>query len=151
MQSRNRLLSALSANDLAALSPFLTEVQLLAGQVLYEPGSAVEAVYFPGGAVLSIITVMLDGRSVESATVGNESVVGAVTALTSSHAHARTIAQISGSVFKLPATQLRARVLQSPALLKILLLHVEENIAQLSNPPHAMHCIRWANGWRAGF
>lgn len=130
MQLRNRVLSNLSTAELNALSPFLTEIHLAAGQVLYEPGDEVEAVYFPSDAVLSVVTVMRDGRSVEAATIGYESVVGVISALSDTRAHARTFTQIGGSALKAPAARLRTLVADSPSLLKVLLSHVQGDIAQ---------------------
>jgi CRP-like cAMP-binding protein len=130
MQLRNLVLSNLNLSQFGVMSPFLTEVHLAAGQALYEPGDDVEAIYFPSDAVLSIVAVMRDGRSVEAATVGNESVVGVINALAGAPVHSRTFAQIGGSALKLPATRLRTLVGESPSLLKILLMHVQDSIAQ---------------------
>ena len=119
-------------------------MQLSAGQTLYSPGDVVQAVYFPGDAVLSVVTVMQDGRAVEAATVGNEGVVGVITALAAVPAHARTFAQIGGSIFRLPAAHLREMVAESPQLLKVLLVHVHQSIAQSEQSVacNALHSAR---------
>lgn len=123
LRYRNNLLSALDAADVAALAPHMTETALSRGQVLFEPQDPVEAVYFPSNAVLSVVTVMLDGREAETASVGRENAVGLLAALAETTAPARIFAQIAGSAIRIPATALRARVADSPGLRIVLLRH----------------------------
>lgn len=127
---RNFLLSGLDDADRDALLPDLTEVSLAAGQVLYEVGDEARSVYFPSSAVASIVTVMSDGRSVESFTVGRESGVGLVSAAAEVAVQARVFAQIGGSALRLPATALRRRLADSPTLANHLLTHVHANLLQ---------------------
>ena len=130
MRLLNDVLSGLSMSQMARVSPFLSEIQLAAGQSVHEPGQRVDAVYFPSDAVLSVVTVMLDGRSVEAATIGNESVAGVVSALAGVPAHARTFAQIAGGALKMPAWALAEQVSADATLLKSFLGHVHKDIAQ---------------------
>lgn len=66
----NRLLGAIPAPDRKrpALNLELVEVELK--QVLFDRGKRIDSVYFPGTAVVSILTTMDDGTGVEIATVG---------------------------------------------------------------------------------
>jgi CRP-like cAMP-binding protein len=126
----NFLLSGLNADDLAALSPGLTEIVLAAGEVIYEPGQQPDAIYFPGGACISIVTILTDGRVVETTTVGRESAAGLMEAITHRPATTRAFAQIAGGAIRLPATLFRAQMLKSPALASLTLLHVRANAVQ---------------------
>ena len=122
---------ALTSDDLGALSPAMTEVVLATGEVLFEPGQRPDAVYFPGGACISIVTILADGRTVENATVGRESAGGLMEAITERPATARAFAQIGGGAMRIPATLFRVRVmLQSPTLAHLTLLHVRANGVQ---------------------
>jgi hypothetical protein len=69
----NRLLAALGPEDFAYLDPHLTLVELQRGQVIYEAGETIQYTYFPHNAVVSLVTVMMDGKSAEMATFGCES------------------------------------------------------------------------------
>src|SRR3954469_5506451 len=73
---RNRFLARLPEAEFRRLLPLLQPVKLALDQVLYEPRGAIDYAYFPGGAVLSALTVMRDGNAIEVATVGNEGLVG---------------------------------------------------------------------------
>ena len=130
MKLLNFLLSALTPDDLAALSTGMTEVVLGNSEVLFEPGSQPDAVYFPGGACISLVTLLSDGRTVENATVGRESAAGLLEAITGRPATARAFAQVAGGAMRVPALLFRARMLQSPALAHLTLLHVRANAVQ---------------------
>ena len=108
----------------------MKEVSLGAGQVLHEPGDTVELVYFPSSAVVSVVTVMGDGRSVETASIGYEGVGVLLPALTGVPSESRMFAQIPGGAISLPAARLRARMNESPALLKLILRYIQANMAQ---------------------
>lgn len=124
MKLLNFFLSALAPDDLAALSPGMTEIVLGVGEVLFEPGSRPDAIYFPGGACVSLVTLLADGRTVESATVGRESAAGLMEAMTERPATARAFGQIAGGAMRMSAALFRARVQQSMALADLALLHL---------------------------
>jgi CRP-like cAMP-binding protein len=73
---KNRLLASLSVSEFNRLRPHLITIPIHARQILHLKGKAIEAVYFPNGGVASITALMLDGRMVEVATVGDEGMVG---------------------------------------------------------------------------
>jgi CRP-like cAMP-binding protein len=130
LEIRNLVLLALRKDDRQALEPHFSFISLASGDVLYEPGYPVEWVYFPNTAVLSVVTVMADGRTVESDTVGYESVVGALCALGGTHAVSRTFNQIPGTAVRIGAARLRRRADESAALRKLLIRHAQANLAQ---------------------
>lgn len=130
MDQRNLFISGLSPAQVLALEPDLRGVRLASSEVLHEAGDKVHHVYFPNNAVLSVVTLMRDGRAAESATIGYESVVGIVPALTEKAGHARVFVQIAGGAMKMDAARLRAHVGQHPELLRSLLSHLQNDIAQ---------------------
>jgi CRP-like cAMP-binding protein len=127
---RNHVLKGLPQADREALEPLLQPIVLASGDVLYEPTYNVDWVYFPVTAVLSVITVMADGRAVESDTVGHESAVGLLSALGDSASVSRTFTQIPGLALKLSSARLRRRAEESPELRRLLIRHALANLAQ---------------------
>ena len=103
--------------------PEMTEVSLSQGQVLFEPGGPVGVVYFPSSAVISVTTLMQDGRSVESLTIGRESGVGLLDAASNQPPQSRIFAQVAGSALRLPAPILRQRLVESEAFTTLMLRH----------------------------
>jgi len=80
--------------------------------------------------VLSVVTVMADGRTVESDTVGYESAVGVLCALGASASVSRTFTQIGGSTIRLSASRLRHRAEESASLRRLLIRYAQANLAQ---------------------
>src|SRR5215218_477784 len=97
----NRLLAALKPQDFAHLEPHLAIVGLQRGQVLYEAGEAVKHTYFPHDAMVSLVTVMRDGKSAEMAVFGCEGLFGLVSTFVSSQAFGRYIVQLSGTASRI--------------------------------------------------
>src|SRR5437588_436208 len=72
----NRILDALPPEAYDRLLPALSPVSLELKDLLLESGKAIDTVYFPVSAVVSLLTTMDDGSAVEVATIGNEGIVG---------------------------------------------------------------------------
>jgi CRP-like cAMP-binding protein len=70
------LLAALPAVEFERLAPRLELITLRLGETLYEPGGQLQHAYFPTTAIASLLYVLQSGSSAESASVGNEGVVG---------------------------------------------------------------------------
>ena len=130
MDVRNQVLNAISPSDRTTLEPHLKPVTLASGDVLFEPEQPADRVYFPNTAVLSVMMVMEDGRTVETDTVGNESAVGILAALGASMSVNRTLTQIPGTALVIPAARLRQISEESQALRTVLLRHAQINLAQ---------------------
>lgn len=77
MNSRmNRLLADLPVSELQQMAPHLRLVSLVKGQNLWLAGKTPEHVYYPVGALVSMMNDMPDGYSVASHTFGNTCMVG---------------------------------------------------------------------------
>jgi CRP-like cAMP-binding protein len=110
--------------------PSMSEISLPQGRVLYEVGGPVEVVYLPSSAVASVVTVMSDGRSVETSTIGRESGVGLLNAVSRRPMESRVFVQVGGAAFRMPASALRNQVLKSADLNALLLVHVHATLVQ---------------------
>jgi CRP-like cAMP-binding protein len=98
----NHLLDALPAAKSQRLARSLTPIFLPIKTVLFEPGRTIESVYFPLYGVVSLVTPLGDGTTVEVATVGNEGVVG-VPLTPSGSLAVRAISQVAGWVIRMDA------------------------------------------------
>lgn len=90
----NRVLGALPPEEYELLLPALSAVSLELKRRLLEPGKATDTVYFPVTAVVSLLTTMDDGSSVEVATIGNEGIVGVLVFLGAQAMGARDLYQV---------------------------------------------------------
>lgn len=118
---RNRLLAALSPDALAHLTPHLTRVRLEQGQVLYQEGALLTHTYFPETAIVSLVTHLPDGPSIECGAVGCDSAVGFVGAACVNVALRQKVVQLPGDAWMIEADRVRAAVDASPEILHLML------------------------------
>jgi hypothetical protein len=95
-ESVNGLLSALAEASGERLVVKTQRVSLSVKDILYHPGDPITAVYFPLTCVISMMTEMKNGATIEIATVGNEGVLGMPVFLGIDEAVALGITQVSG-------------------------------------------------------
>lgn len=129
--------------DFDLLKPWIISEKLERNQVLNEPGSEVDTVHFPAGAIISIITMMEDGRGVESCNIGHENAYGLASALGSTRSVDLVIAQVPGASYRLPTPRLRAVAEQSPPLTDLMIRHVQSTLAQTAQSAacNALHPV----------
>jgi CRP-like cAMP-binding protein len=103
---RNRLLALVPQEERERLAPMFELVELDLRQTVYEEDQPIEHVYFPLNGVVSLVSMMEDGRGIEVATIGNEGMAGLPVflqaSLTSSH---MSFSQVPGQALRMPAGQ----------------------------------------------
>lgn len=137
--SNNLILSALPASEFDVLATHLIRVNLAQGETLYEVGEEIVNAYFPLDAVVSSLSMMKDGDSLEVGVIGNEGVVGLSIIFGAERAPLRTIVQVAGRALRLDARMLRAAFMRGGAMQKLLLRYTNANIMQISQ---AVACNR---------
>ena len=143
MKFRNVLLGQIPDQDINALAGSMTEVVFDREAYLVDAGETPSYLYFPSTCVTSVVTVMRDGRSVETSTIGRESAPAILPVLTGEPALNRVFAQIGGSAMRIPAALIRKQALASPALMTLLLRFAQANAyqAELSVACNALHQV----------
>jgi CRP-like cAMP-binding protein len=146
----NRLLAALGSEDLAHLKPHLDFLELQRGQVIYEPGETLKFTFFPHDAMVSLVTIMRDGKSAEMAVFGCEVLFGLVSAFVSSQAFGRYIVQLGGSTSRIELPRMHAAMTAHPMIRQLVLRYTEALMAQTlqtvaCNAVHNVEarCCRW--------
>jgi CRP-like cAMP-binding protein len=105
---RNKILAALPIKEYGRLFTHLTPVSLRSGETLYETEARIKYVYFINGAVVSLVTHMEEGASVEVGLVGNEGMVGLSVVMGDSVSQNHAIVQIPDGAMRMGAGALRA-------------------------------------------
>lgn len=106
----NRILAALPAEELAALTPQLELVQLATRTVIHEADSAIEDVYFPVAGVAALVATGEGGEEVDTAIIGREGLVGLPVFLGTRQMPVRAIVQVELTALRLGADQLRGHI-----------------------------------------
>lgn len=97
----NKLLQALTPAAYDRLSTKLKPVELRAKQILYKPNESIGEVYFPETAVISQLTVMNNGDTLETATVGREGASWISAHIGAPSMPCETVVAIGGNAHKL--------------------------------------------------
>ena len=146
----NRLLASLPTASFEALLPFLDVHQLARGTVLYERGQPMKAVWFPVTGVASLITEDKMGKGIEVATIGFESMVGALTLLDMGPSMHKVLYQVPGMALRAPVSKFKQVLARDLNLSRALGRCVQALIGQMSqtaacNRLHLLEerCARW--------
>lgn len=150
ISTRNRPLSALPRDELAAIAPALEPVPLRYREVLHDRGEPIEHVYFIEQGVASVLTVMSSGSMSEVGMIGNEGMVGVATVLGAASSAQRVIVQAPGDALRLAAAPCQAAFARHPSFHAIVLRftgHFLDLSAQTAacNLRHSasQRCARW--------
>jgi CRP-like cAMP-binding protein len=103
----NRLLRHLAADERDALLSLLSPVDLKLREIVAERGSAVRHVYFPCSAILSVLSVMANGDSVEVGTIGNDGFYGIDPLVGIAMATETTLCQMPGTALRMSVADFR--------------------------------------------
>jgi len=128
---QNRLLAALQPADFSLLKPHLKQTTLEQGVLLHEQEDPVQQAYFPQSGMISLLAVMGDGQAIETAIVGREGTVGAMSGLGPAHAPSRAVVQVPGTATVIATSRLQAAVRQSDHLKNVILHYKETLLAQV--------------------
>jgi CRP-like cAMP-binding protein len=127
---KNLLLNLLAPSDLKILEPQLKPARFEQHDVLFEADERISHVYFPTGAVISLVITLSSGEVIEAAMVGMDGVVGAAAALDGKTSLSRGIVQLGGEIVVCSIDALKSAALQSPKLLALLIRHEQTVYAQ---------------------
>lgn len=139
----NKLLASLPHVDFLKVLPLLTQITLAQGDLLQNPGEEVSHVYFPHDGMISLLAVMLDGRAIETATVGPEGVFGVMAGIGVHKTLAKAVVQLPLTASRLSATAFRQAV-QSIEPLRNLVVRANDALlaqVQMTTACNALHNV----------
>ena len=96
----NKILAKLSAETLEELRPHFERVSLHHGQHVIIPDEPIRHCYFPLNCLLSLVTQLEDGSSVESGTIGREGMSGIPIILDAMQTPMPTFTQVPGDAVR---------------------------------------------------
>ncbi len=115
-RSANRFLAALPPGAFSLIEKSLKTAPFERGTVLFNADDEVNQVYFPHHAMISLVAVMNDGVSIETATVGRDGAAGVMAGLGKHRSFVRAVVQMPGVISSIPALRFRAAAQESEAL-----------------------------------
>lgn len=128
----NHLLGALPDLDFQLMARHLEPITLRLGESIYEPDSPLHHAIFPTTSIVSLHYVTATGASAETAAVGREGMVGLALFMGGLTTASSARVLVAGGAFRLPAGQLQQAFGDVESLRKLMLLHTQSIIAQIT-------------------
>jgi CRP-like cAMP-binding protein len=128
----NHVLGALPAEAQLRLAPFLEEVVVERGEVLFEPGERPHQIYFPVDAIVALLCSTEAGESSAIALTGCEGVVGASLFLGREIPATRALVHAQGRCYRAAAAVLRAELAQGGVLHALASRHMLDTLSQMA-------------------
>jgi CRP-like cAMP-binding protein len=125
LPNQNHILAALPHADYERLAPHLERIDALRGHTFYSAGAQMDYAYFPVGAMISLVSEMADGTSVEVGVVGFEGMAGLPLVLGVDVSPHTTMIQLPDGVFRLRADVLKEEFKRGDALHDLLLRYAQ--------------------------
>jgi CRP-like cAMP-binding protein len=147
---RNSILSSVSSPQREAIARHLQPIELVVRQNIYLPDETIRWVYFVEAGMISVVSKMSGGRSIEVGTVGREGMAGAVLLLGADAVPYHHYVQLPGHGYRMDAdaikeaaernVELRDRILRYQAAFL-----VQSMQTAACNGLHAIiqRCCRW--------
>lgn len=129
---KNRILVSLPAEEFAELSPLLEPVRLEAGQTLYGEDEVIGHVHFIERGLLSLLSTLEDGTTIEVGALGREGVGGLSLLLGADKTVHRALAQADGSALRVRAERVREAFGRLPAFQSKVLRYTRLLMSQIS-------------------
>lgn len=148
----NHVLAAVLQAELERLRPYCIRTRLVRDQILVEQGQVIEHVFFLEGGVVALIADPGAGQpGIQVAMIGREGLTGGLALLDSaSVAYSSALVLVPGPALRVPLSELRLRMNESPLLrdaclryLRALTRQIMETAACNARHSLSQRCVRW--------
>lgn len=147
---RNRILSALPAEEFKRVADKLHRVELALGESLHRAGEPIEQVYFVDSGFISALTMLSEGQPLEIGLIGSEGAAGVSVVLGATNSYSETMCQTGGGAYRIATPALLEIVAHAPHLRDLLLrythvFHVQVAQTAACNAHHELsqRLARW--------
>ena len=136
-RSVNKILSALTENDLSLLAPDLAPVDLPLRKRLEIARRSIEHIYFPDTGFVSVVADGAPEQHVEVGMIGREGMTGLAVVLGTDRTSNETYVQNAGAGQRISADSLRHAMGKSSTLQPLLLLYAHTFLIQVTQTAKA--------------
>jgi CRP-like cAMP-binding protein len=127
----NQLLDALAPDSRRRIDPHLEPIDSKLGAMVCDAGGSLRHAYFPGGSVLSLLTVLENGAAIETANIGREGAFGLFAAMYSRVSFNRCIVQLEGHTVRCPIELLQYEFQNSEHVRNLFVSYSETLLSQV--------------------
>jgi len=129
---QNHLLAALPDADYARLLPDLELIPMPLGRAIHESGGTLDYAYFPTTSIVSLMYVLEDGASAETAVTGFDGVVGIALFLGGNSTPNRAVVQSAGFGYRLRVSVLKREFNLNGEFTRLMLRYTQALITQMA-------------------
>ncbi|GAC1365262.1 MAG: Crp/Fnr family transcriptional regulator [Actinomycetota bacterium] len=141
----NHLIAALPPSERAALLARTTQVTLAGRDIISQRYQPLANVYFPLSGMVSLVTTMRDGSTIEMATIGREGMIGVpMMSRRPATSGADAVIQVAGDLLRMPTAHFQA-LLGQTEVLPALVGHFSEGLFQLVSQNAACNRLHTAD------
>ena len=140
----NLILDCVDERTRGRLLSHARDVPMARSQELFLPGETMTRVLFPSSGVVSLQARMLDGNTIEVATIGREGIVGLPVLLNGGRAgNIEAVCQVGGQALEMDAVDLDKLARSEPSFMTILLRYSQALFNQLMQAAacHGLHSV----------
>jgi CRP-like cAMP-binding protein len=131
-RTQNRLIDMLPNGERVDLVSRVDRIPITPHDMLHAIGRPIRDVYFPISGVISLMTPLQDGTAVETATVGNEGMVGVHAFLGGgASGNGQAMSQVPGEMFSIRADSFRAFIEGDGKMRDIMRAYTQALFAQI--------------------
>jgi CRP-like cAMP-binding protein len=112
----NRILASLPVEEYERIAPYLEEIRMNLGEVLFEPDQKIEYVHFPKRGIISVCAVMEDGTQIEVGVIGNEGMCGLPVLFDTKTVPLQSMVQIPDGAVRMGAEAFKREIEHCPHL-----------------------------------
>jgi len=128
----NKILSALPIEEYERVAALAEPVRLVTGKTLSRAGEHLRHAYFPRGGMISLLSVLKDGTSVEVGMVGSEGLVGIPAVLGIEISPYQLTVQLPGNALRLGVGAFREEFNRGGKLQNLVLRYMHTLLTQIS-------------------
>lgn len=129
---RNRLLAALSPEDLERIKGDFQPIEVKRGDLLYDNGDRLKYIHFPVDCLISLLYITEHGMMAEIAIIGCDGMVGVAGILGGISTPHRAIAQSNGTLYRISVEDFCHEVDRADGLEKTVLRFIQALITQIA-------------------
>jgi CRP-like cAMP-binding protein len=137
----NQILEAMGSETRKRIEESLQPVTFKRGTIICEADGYLKHAYFPQASVLSLLTVLADGASIETANIGREGAFGLFAAMYSRTSFNRCMVELEGAMLRCPIEVLHDEFSRSAQVRNLFVNYSETLLSQVQQSVacNAMH------------
>ena len=140
LATQNHLIEILAASDRRRLLAVCDTVDLVLGQVVCQPATSTQHVYFPVDSFISLVATVAGSPGVEVGMVGREGMLGSQLALGVGTTPLHAVVQGPGTALRAGSAAFRRELARSASLRRTIDLYIAIMMAQLAT---SAVCLRF--------